>query len=411
MNNNKLENLHAIKILFSALNGVSFCAELEQLATLPTLRIFDNDVCHFLNKLSIQLMTDIEAKTYSDMVAFGFFIRRANIQKLKQSYCGSLDNKVGRGLSFHIAPSNVPMNFAYSLVAGLLSGNPCVVRVSSKNFKQTEILCRLLRVLANEYKITDYIKIIQYPHSIEITNYLSLKADIRVIWGGDTTIDNIRKSPIRPHCLELCFANRYSICVINSQSLLNLDDDALKVLAQNFYNDTYLYDQNACSSPKLLYWLGKEHAREAKEIFWKYVWHNIKNKYSLANISAVDKLMTACMVAIDMDGITIENKVDNLISRIAIPSLNKDIEHYTCACGSFIESSGDSLRGLLDIVTKRFQTLAYFGLDPKLILEEVTTLGILGIDRIVPIGKTSDFSLIWDGYDLIHTMSRTISFE
>jgi hypothetical protein len=29
-----------------------------------------------------------------------------------------------------------------------------------------------------------------------------------------------------------------------------------------------------------------------------------------------------------------------------------------------------------------------------------------GIDRIVPIGKTTDFNLIWDGYDLINVLSR-----
>jgi hypothetical protein len=35
----------------------------------------------------------------------------------------------------------------------------------------------------------------------------------------------------------------------------------------------------------------------------------------------------------------------------------------------------------------------------------------LGIDRIVPIGKTLDFSLNWDGYDLINQMSRIIEIK
>lgn len=29
-----------------------------------------------------------------------------------------------------------------------------------------------------------------------------------------------------------------------------------------------------------------------------------------------------------------------------------------------------------------------------------------GIDRIAPIGKSMDFALVWDGYDLIREMSR-----
>jgi len=31
-----------------------------------------------------------------------------------------------------------------------------------------------------------------------------------------------------------------------------------------------------------------------------------------------------------------------------------------------------------------------------------------GIDRIVPIGKTTDFSLTWDGFNMIETLSRKI---
>ena len=34
-----------------------------------------------------------------------------------------------------------------------------------------------------------------------------------------------------------------------------------------------------------------------------------------------------------------------------------------------------------------------------------------GIDRIVPIGKTSDFSLNWDGIDLINSLSRVIEIK
>ena len=84
------------------------------------------------------------------------------------------------------------------------------------------------------------------------------------------------------------------------------------------------------------------------------------------------------------------------------------IAHITHKTILDIESSGDYIKEVLRIVSKRFQTLTYFGVDSQMILEEIATLGILGIDRIVPIGKSSDFSLIWDGYDIINTMSRVI---
>ena len=34
---------------------------------------------------------------------------------------------------------------------------------------------------------------------------------------------------------------------------------------------------------------------------------------------------------------------------------------------------------------------------------------LAGIDRIVPIGRGLDMDLVWDGYDLVRSMSRVIS--
>ena len=63
---------------------------------------------------------------------------------------------------------------------------------------------------------------------------------------------------------------------------------------------------------------------------------------------------------------------------------------------------------IIPICHEKCQTLAYLG-DMK---EEIQTClikaGVLGVDRIVPLGRTMDFSLTWDGYDLIRTLSRII---
>ena len=53
------------------------------------------------------------------------------------------------------------------------------------------------------------------------------------------------------------------------------------------------------------------------------------------------------------------------------------------------------------------QTVSYIG-DRKMFLP-LLEAGIRGVDRIVPIGKTMDFDLIWDGYNLYERLTRTIS--
>lgn len=60
------------------------------------------------------------------------------------------------------------------------------------------------------------------------------------------------------------------------------------------------------------------------------------------------------------------------------------------------------------IFLEKHQTLAYYGCDKSEFLDFIAENGLLGIDRAVPFGHTADFGLIWDGYDLISSMSRVI---
>ncbi len=55
---------------------------------------------------------------------------------------------------------------------------------------------------------------------------------------------------------------------------------------------------------------------------------------------------------------------------------------------------------------KRCQTIAYIG-DSKSVLPLIEA-GVRGIDRVVPMGKTMDFDLIWDGYNLPAFLTRTV---
>ena len=36
---------------------------------------------------------------------------------------------------------------------------------------------------------------------------------------------------------------------------------------------------------------------------------------------------------------------------------------------------------------------------------------LLGIDRFVPIGKSLEIDMIWDGHDVVKSLSRVISLE
>ena len=115
--------------------------------------LYDENVCIFLDELSKNILKDREAKKFSDIISFAFWCRHSNVYKLKNNF--KEDHlRVGRGLIFHITPSNVPINFAFSFVFGLLSGNCNVVRVPSKPFRQVDIIFRIINQIFKKKKFS-----------------------------------------------------------------------------------------------------------------------------------------------------------------------------------------------------------------------------------------------------------------
>ena len=73
-----------------------------------------------------------------------FWTSKKRILEVKEKFL-SRNIRLGRGLIFHICPSNVPTNFAYSMIFGLLSGNNNIIRLPSKNFFQVKIITKFLK--------------------------------------------------------------------------------------------------------------------------------------------------------------------------------------------------------------------------------------------------------------------------
>ena len=69
----------------------------------------------------------------------------------------------------------------------------------------------------------------------------------------------------------------------------------------------------------------------------------------------------------------------------------------------------NDLQEIVHIINRKYQTLAYYGFMPEELNDFILKSGILGIDRVVPIGKTTDFDLVWDGYNLINSLTREIT--
>ena len=219
---------------------------------LKNIKTYDEEICKFLSKLSKDLNKIKDSNMYPDIKTLSFFCREKNIERLKNNFLKyNLNLRSGLGLLFHITPSNIPVNFAYSLIFGLLTGNSNIIKVPSNNFMQIKLICTVInKILKNNFKnIRDMINVVKYKDNDEFTKLISLKCDARIIWGGDKTIQKIRNFEINPRAFDLSFADRYSLSIINSKKFSQLKPSEVKSLLNKFYNDTYIVDQNACSSP------------------------------------------------------------------------------------------------------------------------------------------------------------------
>ena len=380
--------------------------KIEKAADAPSKVPFADDILSFLSEVSKILMHDIRSKAYSDVATFAFWIRNASMKQLESKY-GFKDSNIhlGRGVVFHITPSNVPVNFAYSLVSGLLAGNANIVRVPSKDFPQVLIITEAINIVLDKYvDLKPYVLCVRYERSREINDVLSSIADTRIVWGGDQTISELRKSPLPPRSTEITFADRYSLAVIDSDLYMESCDKGR--VAEDFYNDTYFSDQNACTSPWIVVWTGNRKA-EAKEVFWSELYSLVKEKYTFQDIMGVNKLTSQYLAAAGIDEIKLLPHEDNLIVRVEIRSPAAWLMKYRDNSGYFFECDCDDVMELKDICNdKQCQTIGMIG--DSAWFRPLIESGVKGVDRVVSIGHAMDFDLIWDGYDLIHSLVRTV---
>ncbi len=383
---------------------VGDASTVEQMAYVPTMELFSENTVDFLNDLSKLLLR--KGRAYSDVATFAFWCRRSALMKVR----ARMEEKafrIGKGIVFHSTPSNVPVNFAFSFAASLLAGNASIVRLPAKDFPQVTLICEAMNELlsSSHTEIAPYISMVKFPQDKHITDHFSSMCDCRVIWGGDGTIQEIRRSPLKPRANEITFADRHSLVVIDSDRYLQEVDK--ETVARNFYNDTYFSDQNACTAPRVVVWLGHS-IKEAKNSFWKNLETLVNEKYQLQPIQAVGKLTATYLASV---GLSIQNVIqdDPKLTRLELNQLDENIMKFKYNSGFFFEYEASTLDEMLPLCDEKCQTMTYFGLPKEAIQAFIQRHKPRGVDRIVPIGQSMDFNLIWDGVDLIRALSRIVT--
>ena len=405
-----MRNYEAVATLLTLPDSVECVAGTRQISAPPVVP-YAVSRCNFLTVLGQTLLDAARSKTITDVAAFGFWCRKANLQRFEQQF-SHYESRLGLGLAFHATPANVPTNFIYSFAFSFLAGNSNVVRLPKSGFESVQIICSVINDVLEDKEFSalkDSMAFIRYEKDKRMDAFFSLRCSARLIWGGDETIRRFRSLETTPRCVDLTFADRYSMCVLSSGAVAVLKNHELTSLAERFVNDSYTLNQEACSSPHLIMWFGVGQL-EARGRFWNAVLAVASERYNLSPMMAVNKYMDLCCDAASGElNIKSVDYLDNLLYRMDLERLDGDIQQFRGSAGYFYEYETADLLDLRPIVTSKFQTLTYYGLDSNILRDIVIDNGLPGVDRVVPIGMALEMDVVWDGFDTVDRLSRVIN--
>ena len=378
---------------------------------------FAPEVLAFCEHCATVLQKSPQARMHPEIMALGFWLRKAHLHQMMQDFRTHHQGEthVGRGLIFHIAPSNVDSMFIYSLIIGLLAGNTNVVRISSKTSPQSLALLGLFAETLEAHPcVKARVWVVQYDHNDDITAHFSNLCQGRVIWGGNETVKRIRRIPLNPHAVELAFSGKFSLAALDAAAW-NTAANPQQVVAA-FYNDAFTFNQQGCSSPKLIYWLGTpQDVANARAKFWPALREYAETRTETNPSSVMERAIATHALAIEASCAGLKTSHDAqeapYFQRIEVAKLSAVNRAAHTGNMLFLEHHANSLQPLMQWLSDDDQTITSFGIPAEAWQQALTQCPPRGLCRIVRLGTALNFAEHWDGFELIASLSRNITLD
>lgn len=363
----------------------------------------DTSVESFLQDLSRTILKNRAARAYPDLVTFGYFCRKASIGQARTAVSDP-HRRMGWGTLIHIAPSNIPVNFAFSLVMGMVAGNSNIVRLPAQTYAQMDLMVQIFDEVAASPEHAGFARetvFVQSDRDSARLKSLVAQAHGLIVWGGDATVEYFRGLPKVPRCIEAYFPNRVSSALFSAQAVLELGEEALHKLCLSFFNDTYLVDQNACSSPSMVFWHGSPvDCKFARVRFWDALDRHLRSAYKLDPVARIERSLDV-MAMVDVSQSTVEvMRHHDDIWRLS----NHHLRDQTLRFGMFLEVEITTLAQFSKLLRHNEQTLSVFGIDRELVFDALKA-DLACVDRIVSVGRALDIGFNWDGREMLSLLS------
>ena len=340
---------------------------------------------------------------------FGFWIRRGAVRKLAAGFHGRLPGQTrarARGLVFHLPPQNVETVFLYSWTLSYLAGNANVTRLPQELSETMRDVCDLfldeLQAVGDDTQV-----FIHYPSTSEFGALISKCSDARVVWGGDAKVAAFAPLPLRHGGKSIWFGDRSSFSVLKGAALHELDDEGQSALAHRLFNDIFVFDQMACSSPHILYIVGcQDMHHSAVEPLLRSLAHLATASGRASAIGHFIRKMVAAQCAAATGVASAIEWRDASLTRVVSSASGRPGDRIGGGFLWIVYIS--SIRDLSMLASERDQTVTHFGFEAGEIADLAELIAQSGISRFAPVGSALDFDFVWDGYDIPFELTRLV---
>jgi hypothetical protein len=312
------------------------------------------------------------------------------------------------GIVGHWPAGNIEIQPLLSMTCALLGGNACLVRIPTE---LRDMIAQLIAKLVQSDKqslLTSRIRLLAFDHGrLDLHRAVAQSVDGAMIWGGEEAVSTIRSLPFPPWARLAVFGPRISVAAMDAASWA--DAGTRESLCRRIARDVWQFDQQACSSPQVLFLEKKNGESTADFVQALRTAFEAENRahpresIEGALTSAICQARAAWLLQNEANSAVFPATPDWTIlvghgAEIPQPTQGKTL--------TVLEV--DDLLEALARLDGNVQTLGLAIADPERESAIASLAATRGIDRIVPLGRMHVFGPPWDGVDLIRIMVRMV---
>jgi hypothetical protein len=366
----------------------------------------------------------LDARELDDLPGIPFlrmWLRRGTLEPIIARELGSNAlhggwNEYGRaqlkafplGVVGHWPAGNVEIQPILSMTCALLGGNAALVRIPSGLVELTRLLMEKLVESDPGQRMTRRIFMAAFDHRRQdLQQAMARVVDGAMIWGGEEAVLQIRSLPF-PHWAKIAvFGPRMSVAAMDAGAWGNPEEQ--KSWCLRMARDVWQFDQQACSSPQVLFLergTGQSTAQFLSSLQRAFETENRAHPRPAISAALTSEI---CMARVSwlMDDTSHQAVFPMGPDWTLLMGAGSDIPQPTQG-KTLTVLEVDDLRDVVSKFDGNVQTLGLGMADTEKEKELAFLAGKKGVDRIVKLGRMHVFVPPWDGVDLIRPMVRMV---